>query len=173
VLLKDVPTAFARIPKERAFGVMVACNEIPAYTQVMMCRRAAIESLRFDSTLAVGDDINFALQTFLQGGVTFTDEVLAEVRLYDATGDAAKTAVRTLDGLKALTSHVTRTVDIAAYRDRLVKAHIDVALDHTNAGRVHEGLRIYCDGLRIPGSSLRKLRGSLQFVMALPKGLRN
>ena len=170
VLLRDVPTAFARIPRERAFSALVACKEIPAYTQVMMFRRASIESLRFDTTLARGDDTNFALQTFLQGGVIFTDEVLAEVRLYD-TAPAAAEAVQKLNGLKALAPSVTRTVDLAAYRDRLVKAHIDAALDQTNSGRVRAGLRSYRDGLRVPGSRLRKIKGSMRLALALPKGL--
>jgi glycosyltransferase involved in cell wall biosynthesis len=172
VLLQNVPTAFARIPKERAFNALVACNEIPGYMQVMMFRRASIASIRFDPTLALGDDTNFALQTFLQGGVIFTDEVLAEVRLYDAraTPDAAETAVHKLNGLKALAPSVTRTVDLAAYRDRLVKAHIDAALYQTNSGRVRAGLRSYRDGLRVPGSRLRKIKGSMRLVLALPKG---
>jgi glycosyltransferase involved in cell wall biosynthesis len=168
VLLKNVPTAFARIPKERAFGVMVSCNDIPAYTQVMMFRRASIESLRFDPALALGAETNFALQTFLLGGVIFTDEVMAEVRLYegDANTNNAPTAVHKLDALKALAPHVTRTVDIAAYRDRLVKAHIDAALEQTKAGSTRLGLRSYRDGLRVPGSRLRKIKGALRLVLA-------
>jgi GT2 family glycosyltransferase len=172
-LLQGVQTAFARIPRERAFSALVMCNEIPAYPQVMMFRRASIESLRFDTTLALGADTHFALQTFLQGGVIFTDEVLAMVRVHDInpTSKAAETAVHQLNGLKALAPSVTRTVDQAAYRDRLVKAHIDAALDQTNSGRVRAGLRSYRDGLRVPGSPLRKIKGSMRLVLALPKGL--
>ena len=169
VLLKDVPTAFARIPKERAFGALVACQEIPAYTQVMMFRRASIESLRFDSSLALGHDTNFALQTFLAGGVIFTDEVLAEVRLYDAS--TPDDAVQKLNGLKALAPSVSRTVDIAAYRDRLIRAHIDAALYQTNAGRVRAGLRTWRNSLRVPGSQLRKIKGALRLVLAMPRAL--
>jgi glycosyltransferase involved in cell wall biosynthesis len=173
VLLRNVPTAFGRIPKERAFSALVACSDIPAHAQAMMFRRALIEPLRFDATLVLGADINFALQTFLQGGVIFTDEVLAEVRLHDADAnlDAAETAVHKLNGLKALAPNVTRTVDLAAYRDRLVKAHIDAALYQTSSGHVRAGLRSYRDGLRVPGSRLRKIKGSMRLVLALPKGL--
>jgi glycosyltransferase involved in cell wall biosynthesis len=173
VLLKDVPTAFARIPRERAFGVLVACNQIPAHMQVMMFRRASIESLRFDSSLALGHDTNFALQTFLQGGVIFTDEVLAEVRLYDpsATHDATTAAVQKLKGLQALAPRVTRAVDLAAYHERLIKAHIDAALYQTNAGRVRAGLRSWRDSLQVPGSQLRKLKAALRLALALPRGL--
>ncbi len=175
VLLQNVPTAFARIPKERAFSALVACNEIPAYMQVMMFRRAAIESLRFDPTLVLGENTNFALQTYLRGGVMFTDEVLVEVRIHDADGtaSAADRAVHELNALKALAPHVTRSVDLAAYHDRLVKAHIDAALHQTRAGRVRGGLRSYREGVRIPGSRLRKFKGAMRLVLALPKGLGN
>lgn len=171
VLLRNVPTAFARIPQERAFGALVICNEIPAYMQVMMFRRAPIESLRFDPTLGVGDDIHFALQTFLLGAVIFTDEVLAEVRLYEPKLDAADTAVHKLKALRALAPHVTRTVDIATYQDRLVKAHMDAASYQMNAGRVRAGFRSFRDSLRIPGSGLRKLKGATRLVLAVPRGL--
>ena len=68
-------------------------------------------------------------------------------------------------------SATSRTVDVAAYRDRLVKAHVDAALYQTSAGRVREGLRSYRAGLRIEGSRLRKFKGSLRLVLALPKAL--
>lgn len=173
VLLKEVPTAFGRIPKERAFGALVACDQIPAYMQVMMFRRASIEPLRFDSTLVLGHDTNFALQTFLLGGVIFTDEVLAEVRLYDtkATDDPAAMAVHKLEGLKALAPSVSRNVDLAAYHDRLVKAHIDTGLYQMKAGRVRAGLRTYRDGLRVPGSLMRKIKGALRVAVVGLKGL--
>lgn len=171
VLLKGVPTAFGRIPRERAFGALVACNDIPAYTQVMIFRRASIESLRFDSSLGDGADTHFALQTFLEGGVIFTDEVLAEVRIHET--NAADTALHRLNALKAVAPHVTRTVDLAVYRDRLIKAHIDAALYQTNVGRVRAGLRTYRDSWNVPGSRLRKIKGSLRLVLALPKGLGN
>jgi glycosyltransferase involved in cell wall biosynthesis len=173
VLLKGVQTAFARIPRERAFSVLIACNQIPAHMQVMMFRRASIESLRFDSSLVLGYDTNFALQTFLEGAVIFTDEVLAEVRLYDtsAADDAARTAVLKLKGLQALESKVSRTVDLAAYHERVIKAHIEAALYQTSAGRVRAGLRSWRDSLRVPGSPLRKLKAALRLVFALPRGL--
>jgi hypothetical protein len=147
------------------------CNEIPSHTQVMMFRRASIESLRFDSKLTLSADTHFALQTFLQGGVIFTDEVLAEVRLYQNKRDAAETAVHRLNALKALAPHVTRSVDLADYHARLVKGHIDTALDQTNTGRVRAGLGTYRDALRIPGSQLSKIRGWMRLALALPKGI--
>jgi len=172
-LLRDAPNAHGRIPKETAFSALVACGEIPAYTQVMMFRRSLIESARFDQSLVLGEDTNFALQTFMLGAVIFTDEVLAEVRRHDtnATRDYAEMAVHKLNGLKALGPQVTRPLDVAPYRDRLVKAHVDAALHQTTTGRIRAGLRTYRDTFGIPGSPLRKLKGSVRMALALPKAL--
>jgi glycosyltransferase involved in cell wall biosynthesis len=171
-LLRDAPNAFGRIPRERAFGALVACGDIPAYLQAMMFRRRVIETVRFDPSLALGSDIHFALQTFLLGGVIFTDEVLTEVRQRDgnARRNLGEIAVHTLHALKALARHVTRDVDVAAYRDRLIKAHIDAALDQTKLGRVGAGWRTYRDSFRVPGSPLRKFKGSARMALALAGG---
>jgi glycosyltransferase involved in cell wall biosynthesis len=172
-LLRHAPNAFGRIPKEMAFRALVACSEIPAYTQVMMFRRALIETTRFETSLVLGEDTNFALKAFMQGGVIFTDEVLAEVRRHDtnATLDHGEMAIHKLNGLKALAPHVTRSVDLVAYHDRLIKAHIDAALYQIKRGNVRAGLRTYRDGLQIPGSRMRKLKGSVRLALALPRGL--
>lgn len=171
VLLRDQPFAHGRIPKERAFSALVACGEIPAYPQVMLFRRSMIEHLRFDSS--PGEGIGFALKAFLAGGVLFTDVVLAEVRCHDArtAADPIATLVNKLDGLKSLGAHVTRESDRRAYRDRLIKAHIDTALSQTRAGRVRAGWRTYRDSFSVPGSALRKLKGSMQMAVAVPRGL--
>ena len=173
VMLKDAPYAHGRIPKERAFSALVACGDIPAYTQVMMFRRSMIENLRFEPALKSGDATLFALKAFLAGGVIFTDAVLAEVRRHDAntTRDQNETVVHKLRGLKALESHVTRDSDRRAFHDRLVKAHIDAALYQTRSGRVRDGLRTYRDTFSVPGSTPRKLKGSMRMVLALLRGL--
>jgi glycosyltransferase involved in cell wall biosynthesis len=170
VLLRDMPNAHGRIPREKAFSALVACGEIPAHLQVMIFRRSLIDSIRFE---APGADTRFALQTFLRGGVIFTDEVLAEVRRLDneATREDAETAVHKLDGLKALAPHVTRGVDLAAYHDRLVRAHLDTALSQARSGRVRAGLHHYREGLRLPGSRMRKIKGSVRLALVLPKAL--
>lgn len=172
MLLRDAPNAYGRIPRERAFGALVACGEIPAYLQAMMFRRGVIETVRFEPSL-VGGDIHFALRTFLLGGVMFIDEVLTEVRRYDsnATRDAGELAVHTLSALQALAPHVTRDVDVAVYRDRLIKAHIDAALNQTKLGRVGAGWRTYRDSFGVPGSRLRKFKGSARMALALAGGL--
>jgi glycosyltransferase involved in cell wall biosynthesis len=172
-LLRDAPNAHGRIPKERAFSALVACREIPAYTQVMMFRRNLIEPARFEPSLVLGEDTNFVLKTFMLGGVMFTDEVLAEVRRHDsnATRDYGEMAVHNLNGLKALAPHVTRQADVVAYRERLIKQHIEAALYQTRQGRVRAGLRTYRDTFGVSGSSLRKLTGSVRMALALPGGL--
>lgn len=172
VLLRDAPHAHGRIPKERAFGALVTCSDIPAYLQVMMFRRSAIENLRFEPALGQGADTSFALQAFMRGMVVFTDEVLAIVR--QSTGKAAPDpdlAVPKLTGLKALAPHVTRDRDVAPYRERLIKAHIDAALALMKRGQVRAGLRTYKEAFEFPGSGLRKFQGSLRLFAALPQGL--
>lgn len=172
-LLRDAPHAHGRIPKEKAFSALVACGEIPAYTQVMMFRRSMIENVRFEPTLVLGEDTNFALKAFMMGSVIFTDEVLAEVRRHDsnATRNFGEMAVHKLNGLRALAPHVTRDTDRIAYHDRLVKAHIDAALYQTKVGRVRAGLRTYRETFNVPGSAMRKLKGSVRLAMMLPQGL--
>lgn len=172
-VLRDAPNAHGRIPREKAFSALVACGEIPAPLQVMMFRRSLIETARFDQSLGVGNDTNFALEAFMFGGVVFTDEVLAEVREHDdkVTSDPGELAVRRLNGLKAFAPHVTRSVDVAAYQDRLVRAHIEAAVNQTKLGRVRAGLRTYRDSFGVPGSPLRKLKGSVRMAMTLPEGL--
>lgn len=172
-LLRDAPYAHGRIPRERAFSALVACGEIPARTQVMMFRRSTIEKLRFDATLALGDDVDFALRAFMLAGVVFTDAPLAEVRCHDAnvTRTRDEIAVQELSGLRTLASQITRESDRRAYHDRLVKAHLDAALYQARTGRIRAGLRTYRDSLRVPGSRLRKLKGSVLMLLAVPRGL--
>jgi glycosyltransferase involved in cell wall biosynthesis len=172
VLLKDAPYAHGRIPREMAFSALVACGDIPAYTQVMMFRRSAIENVRFEP-LASGDATSFALKAFLASGVIFTDVVLADVRRHDGNTlqNEDEAVLHKLNGLKALEPHVTRDSDRRAYRDRLVKAHIDAALYQTRAGRVRAGFRTYRETFSVPGSALRKLKGSVRMAVAVPRGL--
>jgi hypothetical protein len=172
VLLRDAPHAHGRIPKERAFGALVACSDIPAYMQVMMFRRSAIEHLRFESGLGQGADTSFALQAFMRGIVVFTDEVLAIVRQPAGKGAPdQELAVQRLNGLKALAPQVTRDRDVAPYQERLIKAHIDAALSLMKRGQVRAGLRTYREAFKFPGAGLRKFQGSMRLLVALPQGL--
>lgn len=172
-LLNDAPYAYGRIPKEVAFSALVACGDIPAYTQVMMFRRSMIENLRFEPSLVLGEDTNFALKAYLAGGVIFTDAVLAEVRRHDANAsrNLDEMVIHKLNGLKALDPYVTRDSDRRAYHERLVRAHLDAALYQTRIGQVRAGLRTYRDTFRVPGSTGRKLTGSLRMLAAVVRGL--
>lgn len=173
VLLKDAPHAHGRIPKERAFGALVSCSDIPAYLQVMMFRRSAIENLRFEPNLGRGADTTFALQAFMQGMVVFTDEILAIVRRHDrkATLDPGDLAAQRLAGLKALAPHVTRERDLRPYQERLSKAHLDAAVSLMKAGHARDGFRAYRDAFKLPSLGLGKFQGSLRLLAALPQGL--
>jgi glycosyltransferase involved in cell wall biosynthesis len=169
---RELRNPFGHLPRGRAFTTLVACVEIPGYTQTMMFRRSLIDGVRFPP-LALGDDSNFALQTFLRGDVAFTDEVLVEVRRHDsnATRDYREMVVHTLASLKLLAPHVEGTTNLAAYRDRLIRAYVSAALYQTLTGRLRSGLRDYRDGLRVPGAWLRKIKGSVRLALALPRAL--
>ncbi|MFC4307667.1 glycosyltransferase family 2 protein [Steroidobacter flavus] len=173
VLLKDAPNAHGRIPQDRAFGALVACSDIPAYLQVMMFRRSAIEGLRFEPSLGLGANTMFALQAFMQGMVVFTDDILAIVRRHDckATLDPGNLAVQRLDGLKALAPHVTRERDVGPYRERLGRAQLDTAISLMKAGQARAGFRAYREGYKLPGPGLRKFQSTLRLFAALPQGL--
>lgn len=172
-LLEGAPFAHGRIPREKAFSALVACSDIPAYTQVMMFRRSIIGQLRFEPTLRLGEDTNFVLKAYLAGGVIFTDVVLADVRRHDAnaTRHPEEMVIHNLNGLKALAPHVTRDSDLRAYRDRLVRAHLDAAVYQARQGRVRAGLRTYRETFSVPGSTWRKLKGSMRMALSLPRGL--
>lgn len=172
--LQDEPTAAIRsFPREYAFRSLVGMGEIPAYTQVMMFRRSTIDGLRFDTSLRICEDTHFALRAFMRGDVTFTSEVLCEVRRHSANATRAHHAIalHKLYALNALKPYVSGAANITAYRDRLVKAHIDAAIYQTKSGRVRAGLRCYLDGVLVPSSPMRKLKGSVRVALALPRGL--
>lgn len=151
------------LSKDISFRRLVACGEFPAYTQVMMFRRDLVEPLRFDTSLALCEDANFALKAFMRGAVVYTDEVLAEIRRHDsnASRDVGSMAIHKLNALQALQPYVTGQ-NVDAYHDRLIKAHIDAALY-----RVRSGLQDFRACLRVPGSPMRKLKGAVRIALAL------
>lgn len=151
-----------------AFCSLVRCGEIPAYTQVMMFRRKLIEGVRFNPRLRICQDMEWVLQTFMRGRVAFTPEVLAEVRRHDsnATRNYSVMALHKLNALRALGPHVTTPLHQAAYKDRLVKAHIDAAFASCQQGDVRTAWRTFVDGLRISSSPLRKLKGFARILLA-------
>lgn len=171
----DVPSAAVRIiPQTHAFSFFVGMGEIPAFTMVMMFRRSRIFDLRFNTTLKICEDTHFALRAFMRGDVSFTSEVLCDMRRHgnNATHAYHAIAVHKLNALKALAPFVADDMD-TAYRDRLVKAHIDAALYQVRIGHLRIGLRNYLDGLLVRGSPRRKVTGSARMMLSLLQGLRS
>jgi glycosyltransferase involved in cell wall biosynthesis len=161
------PLANTKILQGDAFHSLVACGEIPAYTQVMMFRRRLIEGVRFNPKLRICQDMEYVLQTFMRGRVAFTPEVLAEVRRHDsnATRNHSVMALHKLNALRELAPHVQTTAHRAAYQDRLVKAHIDAAFAACQLGEVARAWRLFGDALLINSSPLRKIKGFARIVV--------
>lgn len=162
------PIDGTRLLQEDAFSALVRCGEIPAYTQVMMFRRKLIDGVRFNPKLRICQDMEWVLQTFMRGRVAFTPAVLAEVRRHDtnATRDHSVMALHKLNALRALEPHVTTPAHRAAYKDRLVKAHVDAAFATCQMGEVQKAWRIFGSGLLINSSPLRKLKGFARILLA-------
>jgi glycosyltransferase involved in cell wall biosynthesis len=168
LLSQPGPTDGTHLLQEDAFCSLVRCGEIPAYTQVMMFRRRLIDGVRFNPRLRICQDMEWVLQTFMRGRVAFTPEVLAEVRRHDtnATRDYSVMALHKLNALRALEPHVTTPAHRAAYKDRLVKAHVDAAFATCQMGEVRKAWRTFADGLLINSSPLRKLKGFARILIA-------
>lgn len=157
--LRGVPH---RIESPAAFATLIGCGEFPAFTQVMMFRRDALDGLRFDPTLKFCEDAHFVLRAAMHGSVLFTNEVLAEVRRHDSNSsrDVGEMSVYKLRSIQALEPYVSGA-NLGPYHDRLVKAHIDAAIY-----RVKSGFQHYRDGLKVPGSRRRKLKALVRMVLA-------
>lgn len=155
------PTTGSHVVEGDAFCALVACGEIPSFTQAMMFRRRLIEKLRFNPQLRICQDMEYVLQTFMQGRVAFISEALTEVRRHDtnATRNYHVMALHKLNALRALAPHVVTAAHQVAYRDRLVKAHIDAAFHQSRQGNVGAALRTFNASLRVKGSPLRKVKG--------------
>jgi glycosyltransferase involved in cell wall biosynthesis len=156
------------IPHAHAFNTLVRWGEWPAFPVVLMLRRSLIGGLRCDPSLVVCQDAHFALRAFMRGAVVYTGEVLCDVRRHttNATFDFSAMARHKLAALQALKPYVA-SLHLAAYHDRLVKAYIDAALHLTRSGHIRDGLRNFWDGLRVPSSPMRKLKGSVRLALAM------
>jgi glycosyltransferase involved in cell wall biosynthesis len=162
-LVRPGPGSRVRISPVDAFSRLVSMSDIPAFTPMMMVNRALLGTLRFDRRLAICEDLHWTLQLAMRGAVTYTDDILADVRRHEhnASRDVGSMAVHKLTALKALQPYVNFADNQRPYHDRLVKAHIDAALY-----LLKSGLRDYRDCLRVPGSKRRKLKGLVRIVMA-------
>lgn len=159
----------ALIVEGDAFLHFIKFEEIPAYMQCMVFRRASIADLRLNESLTRCQDLEFVARVFMRGKVAFTREVLAEVRRHDsnATRDISLMAVNKLWALLPLQFEVDSPARCAALNDRLVKARINAATALVRADRRLRGLGHYTKALTLPGSRLRKLKGAARIAYEL------
>jgi hypothetical protein len=117
---------FGRIIAGDPFSKLVEFGEWPAFTPVMMFRRALIESLRFDESLAICEDTVFALRAFMCGDVGLNPEVLAQVRRHarNATKDHDATVGDKVIALKTLALHMKSKAHSNALNRRILRAYL-------------------------------------------------
>lgn len=151
------------------FSKLISFTEIPGYTQVAMLRRVHVEGLRFAPALRRNEDLEFMARVFMRGKVAFNPEVLAEVRRHgdNATNDVRSLEVGKYEALRSLRDHVTGTERVHAYHGRLIRAHLDVARYHLEAGKPGEALGMFRRGMGVPGGAKRKLRGGIRLASEL------
>lgn len=161
------PIASSHVIQGDAFRALVQCGEIPSFTQAMMFRSRLIQNIRFNPKLRICQDMEWVLQTFMQGQVAFIREALTEVRRHDtnATRNHHVMAVHKLNALRALAPHVVTPEHQAAYHDRLVKAHVDAAFNQSRRGEIGPALQTFSASFRIKGSTLRKIKGVVRIAL--------
>ncbi len=159
---RECGCADALIVEGDAFAQLIRFQEIPAFMQCILFRRAAIADMRLNESLRRCQDLEFVARAFMRGNVAFSREVLTEVRRHDSniTKDISLMALDKLWALLPLQAAVDTPARHAALNDRLVKAWIDAATALIRAGRRWEGLRHHAKAFTVPGSARRKLRGT-------------
>lgn len=152
-----------------AFIELIRFEEIPAYMQCMLFRRAMIGEMRLNEFLKRCQDLEFVARVFMRGKVAFTPEVLTDVRRHDsnATKDDSLMALDKLWALLPLQDVVDTPARRAALNDRLVKARVDAATALIHARRRLDGLEHYTKAWVLPGSGVRKLRGAARVAYEL------
>ncbi len=144
-----------------AFTGLIGFEDIPAFMQCMLFRRALISDMRLNESLKRCQDLEFVARVFMRGKVAFTREVLTDVRRHDgnATRDISLMALDKLRALVPLRNAVDTPARRAALEQRLVKAWIDAATTLIRSGRRWDGMRHFAQALALPGSLVRKLKG--------------
>lgn len=161
------PFGATRIIRGDAFAHLVAFWDYPAYTQANCYRRVALEGLRFAPELRRCGDLDFTLRSTMRGRVAYNPKVLVEVRRHgtNLTADDRRMSVDKLASLHRLADAVRGRAHQRAYHDRLVRGHLDVARMHLRFGERDAARRALRGAWAVPGSPLRKLKGSLRYAL--------
>jgi glycosyltransferase involved in cell wall biosynthesis len=148
------------------FCELVAFNEIPCYVQVTLFRAAVIAGMRFNEDLRAGEDYEFLMRVYLRGRVAYNREILAEVRRHgnNSTSDYGWAPVTRLEALREIKDKIVTREQRLAYSDRLVKAHIDAARVHCSRRSFGDGLSTFYQGVLVPGSAQRKVKGAMRLA---------
>jgi len=168
----DGPLPESRIVEGDAFSQFVQLGIIPAFTQVMMFRRAALNGLSFNESLRICEDTQFALRVYMLGAVAFTSNVLAEIRRHDSntTLDYRMVAVHEAEALSGLNAEVKGAERRRRYHDRLVKARFDAACVLMSRGSRLDSVRQVLAAFQVSGSHLRKAKGLARLALTALQG---
>jgi glycosyltransferase involved in cell wall biosynthesis len=166
------PIANSRILAGDPFCELVSFDEVPCFMQATIFRARLIEGMRFNEKLYLGEDYEFALRTYLRGRVAYNSELLADVRRHETntTRDYHWFPVYKLQAFKSIEREVADEQQLVAFRDRLVKSHIDAACVHSERGQFGAALSVFIDGLSVPGSPIRKIKGAARLAVTMSKG---
>lgn len=161
------PLPQTRVLTTDAFSSLIAFGEIPCFMQVTIFRARILAGMMFNESLHLGEDYEFALRAYLRGRVAVNERPLAEVRRHETntTKDHLWFPVYKLQAFLALKPWVVEPRHQPAYHDRLVKAHIDAACVHARRSRWARGLKVLVEGFVVPGSPMRKGKGTVRFLL--------
>jgi glycosyltransferase involved in cell wall biosynthesis len=143
-----------------AFSELIRYSDVPAFSSGMLYRRTAASAVHFDPSLRVCEDMAFFLRVLLHGTVAFSREVLCDVRRHpgNLTKDYNRIPIHKLQALQAIAPHVIGADRQRLFRNRLVRALLDVACLKLSDGDTGQGWATYGKALVTPGSSVRKVR---------------
>jgi len=167
------PIGQTRVIEGEGFLQLIPFWDYPAYTQTNCYRRAALAGIRFAPELRRCEDLDFTLRVAMRGRVAYNPAVLAEVRRHgeNLTADDTRMSVDKLAALRVLGDAVHGDARTRAYRDRLVRGQLDVAMMHLRFGERHEARAALAGAWQIAGSLTRKVKGTLRYAVT-PLGAR-
>jgi glycosyltransferase involved in cell wall biosynthesis len=156
------------------FVALVARGEIPCFMQTTLFRASRLNDIRFNEALHLGEDYEYALRAYLRGGVAFVTEILADVRRHETntTKDYHYFPVYKLEALRSIGKEVAGVPRLTAYRDRLVKGHIEAACVLSRRSQFGDAMKVYLAALRVPGSSKRKVKGGVRVALTCLRAAR-